>query len=60
MNMTKIVLTILLDRELNKINRIIDEKIQNHQGYKNEALLHRKIVNRINKLKKSNSVLAVL
>jgi hypothetical protein len=58
--MTTIVLTLLLDRELQKINRLIDYKIEHHQSYKSEAALHKKIVSRLNKLKKNKSVLAVL
>lgn len=58
--MTNIVLTLLLDRELHKINRVIDYKINHAQNYKREALLHKKILNRLNKLKKYKSVLAVL
>ena len=58
--MTNIVLTLLLDRELQKINRLIDRKIQLHQTYRTEAKLHKKILTRLHKLKTNKGVMAVL
>ena len=58
--MTAMVMTLLLDRELQKINRVIDLKIQKKESYRKEARLHLRIVNKLNRLHKQKSVLAVL
>lgn len=58
--MTTLVLTFLLERELNKINRDIDAKIQSGKSYKKEARLHKQIVTRISKLKNQKNILAMV
>lgn len=58
--MTTFVLTLLLDRELNKLNRIIDKKIEEGRPYKKEAHLHKQLVQRIKKLRRGGNVIAML
>ena len=50
----------LLDRELQKVNKVIDDKIKSHQPYKKEAALHRKIITRLARLQKNGALMAIL
>lgn len=58
--MTNLVLSYILDRELNKINRVIDQKIKQGLPYRTEAKLHKRILTKMSKLRKYRSVIAML
>ncbi len=58
--MTNLVMGFILDHELQKINRTIDKKIRTGQSYRSEAKIHKRILKKLNNLKKYKNLTAVL
>lgn len=57
--MTTFVLTFLLDREVDKLNRVIDKKIAQGKTYKREAEIHKELLQRITKIRRQGNVMAM-
>lgn len=46
----------LLQREISKLNKAIDERIKSKKPYKREAQLHKKLLKKLNALNKRSQI----
>lgn len=53
--MSAVAIKFLLEKEIKKINKMIDDKIQHGQSYRKEARVHKILTGKLNHLKQARA-----